>query len=393
MPERPNTIGFLPWLTVAGDITLGQFQFIPFKVPDGSINPQLKEIEAVLNEIISSYVDLQLRVVRNFTVVVRPGKERSWDVANENVETIQRAVSLLCLCAMAKNDYFQQVLPKYANATNFQPYFQSFTQPIEHISLRARRRDGGTLIAGHKHGEVKFVVPLQCESLRETHVDSQLVDGLNLANVGGSALTRRLIPAMSFFGLANTDADGMLSEAEVVLMGSAFEQLLEAESAIDLSRKLGDIFQDYGSVLVRDAIDSRRGILIDPDYADAQLEWFVHRKWIQELHQLRSYYVHGEDYLSREWGWSPKEHLAIGAFLFPLVVKLFLQSEGFYELNECDELRYIAIDRLLVANDWGSSQDNPNAGTWQQVLSDCKSILRRRKAKEAWARLRMARER
>lgn len=383
--ESPiRVIAFLPWLSLAESVTIAGTEFAPFRDPNGNVNPKLTAIEDTLLKILSSYVDLRGEAVNNFTVVLRDGMAPGWDVATDDFENIHWTVSLLSLCSLAQNDYFQPVLARYVNNTMFQLYGQNFTEPVDFISLRAKKRDGGTLVAGHRHGSVKFTVPLQCESLSIASVDNNLVSAFNHAIAANSALIERLRPALSFLNLANTDGDGMIAGAEVILMASAFEQLLSSYGARNLSTAFSNIQNQYGGVIVANAINSRAGLVVEPRYAADQQNWFVHRKWMEEFYQLRNAYVHGTALSARTWGWQTREHLVVGAFVFPLTVKLCLQEEGYYVLDDQDEIRCRAIDPLLAATNWERSPDDrANASCWQDVLSDGRRDLRVRKAMEA----------
>ena len=46
----------------------------------------------------------------------------------------------------------------------------------------------------------------------------------------------------------------------------------------------------------------------------------------------------------------------MAAFLFPVIVKVLLSKEGYYQLTEDDEGALRAIDKLLVVNKWATSR-------------------------------------
>jgi len=242
-----------------------------------------------------------------------------------------------------------------------------------YIALTSRRRDGRNWDGGYKHGEVKFSAPLQCSLGEPTTVDDALLAALDRGNTEHCEATRRLRSALPFVSLANTDDDLMTEPAEAILMGSAFEQLLGGDaSAYKLGRKFGVLFQSCGSVTVEDAKNARSGIEIDvstPERAAAQPQWWVHRKWIEELYDVRSKSVHEGTVGSRSWGWAPSEHLLMAAWVFPLAVKLLLQRDGHYTFSDQDQDRALAVDKLLAVADWG---ERTNGGTdpqkWQDIV-------------------------
>ncbi len=359
-------IAFLPWLKLDQNVTIGNLQFIPFRVGDTQESDELRGLTTPFVKILSSYVDIRNRAVERCTVVAMRLREPLWNLRDEDYAEVQEASSLLYLAAMATNEYLQQVR-KYVNRTMLDLYWQRFIEPVDDMALTARRRDGQLMMTGYRHGDVKFTMPAHADSRDTAIVDGGLVEALNKARAGNSVLLRRLKPALSFLSLANTDSDVTGPPAEVILMGSAFEQFLEAYGARELSQKFADLFLTFGSVTVDEALKVRPGVVVDPKYAAAQKNWFVHRKWVEELYQLRNAYVHGEDLSTRMWGWIPLEHLVMAAFAFPLAVKLILSQHGYYALSRTDKVRCGALDPLLSSTQWAQSPAS-NTTVWQEKL-------------------------
>jgi hypothetical protein len=169
----------------------------------------------------------------------------------------------------------------------------------------------------------------------------------------------------------------MQQDAEVILMGAAFEQLMERYGARELSEAVGKLLQSYAGPKVGEAIAATRpSIVLHPKFEADQKAWPVHRKWVEELYHLRSHYIHGGDVNARTWGWHPLEHLVMGAFAFPLLVKLLLTAESHYKLTEDDEGSLRAIDKLLAGRDWGKMVgSHSNATGWQKTLMDARHDL------------------
>jgi hypothetical protein len=213
-------------------------------------------------------------------------------------------------------------------------------------------------------------VPLQVTSFNNLCLDREFCVGLDKGLSANSQVIRNLSTALSFFALANTDNEVMLPEAEIILMGSAFEQLFHTEGAYKLCRKFGALFKPCGTVTVQQALSNRPGIAIDPEPETRQKQWFVHRKWIEELYKLRSGYIHGNSITNRSWGWEPYEHLVMGAYVFPLTVKILLSREGHCSLSEEDTDRCRAIDRLLSKVHWKYIPKNNNSSIWQTTLAE-----------------------
>ena len=283
--------------------------------------------------------------------------------------------SLLFLASWACNDYFPPFRRSYVNSTMFRIIGQAYSgdMPV-HIAISARRRDGETLGGGYKHGEVTFNVPVQC-SIRETAVfDEDFLAGLSGAVAADSAVAGLLRTTLPFVELANTDDDFMTEHTEVILMASAYEQLLRRPAnKYKLGQKLAKLFGQFGSVTVADAQKVRAGITIDDSTADraaAQPNWWVHQKWLEELYGMRNKVAHEGSDGGRSGGWTISEHLVMAAYVFPLAVKLLLEREGHYALTDTDRVGCRAVDQLLAAARWVEEEDGRESKeSWTSIRS------------------------
>lgn len=376
-------IAFLPWLNLPAAVSLAGVQFVPFRDKKGKVFPGLSDLESSLRIILSGFVDLENRAIENCTIACIEGKSPIWDLSQEDHSLIQRAVQFLILAAISGNEYYAGGIGSYANAAAFQLLMQRFEEPPDWISFQIRRRDGVTLDGGYKHGEVRITVPSACRIVRAVSVDEGLVESFNKAIGSDSKTMRRLIPALSFFNIANSDSETMLLEAEAILTASAFEQLLETDGSYKLSCEAGELLKSFGSVETKLARSARPGIALTSGYEAQQNGWFVHRKWAEELYDLRSKLVHGESLSKRVWGWSPAEHLVMGAFVFPLLVKLCLAQEGHYTPDDEDQAKCRSIDLLLSKTEWHKIVGTNSIATlWRETILEAKLEMARRKAAE-----------
>jgi hypothetical protein len=377
--EPQYLIAFLPWLRLREDCQVAGVEFVSFRDGNDHVHPALAEIGGQVSTILSSYVDLEGSAIANCTIAMT--SRRGWNLTDADFETVQWAASLLFLSAWACNEYFPKFFGPYVSSSNFRVTWQRFTGNATYIAINAKRRDGRTLIGGYEHGELKFTRPVQCVADAVT-VDSQMLRALDEAHTKNTKTIGRLQYATSFIELANTDDDLMRWMPEAILMASAFEQMLDVEYKRDLVTEFESLLVPFGSVTVTDAMAVRPGIWIDPQYAATQPGWFVHKKWIEELYDLRSKSVHDGTHLARAWGWTPHEHLVMAAFVFPLMIKLMLEREGVYGLTEDDRVRCLAVDKLLARRDWQESgEDGPNPrNNWSMVLYDIKREMSTQRA-------------
>ena len=363
-------VAFLPWLRLETTYRIAGVEFAPWhRHTSDAMAPLLAD--APLHTILSGYVDCTGKPVDS--CVVATTAEHGWNLSDADFPAVEWAGSLLFLACWASNNYFGWMGP-YVNASAFRAVWQRFSGSPVNITLTSKRRDGRNTVGGYKHGEVKFTAPLQYVFSQPATVDDTLLAALDRGNAEHCETTRRLRSALPFVSLANTDDELMTETAEAILMGSAFEQLLGGDgSAYKLGRKFDVLFRSCGRVTVEDAKQARSGIEIDkgaPERAAAQPTWWVHRKWMEELYDVRSKSVHEGTVDSRSWGWAPSEHLLMAAWVFPLAVKLLLERDGYYNCSDHDKIRCLAVDKLLAETNWWEKTDGGlGSHKWQDIVS------------------------
>ena len=415
----PHTVVFLPFLRIEKGYSVAGVEFLPLRDPAGRVPLVLQSAVEPLDRILSGYVDRHNDRFTNCVVATIPGKR--WDLADSEFAKVEWAASLLFLASWACNEYFPRFGGSYVNATSFRVVVQRFSGDVpSYIAISARRRDGHSMDGGYEHGEFEVNLPLQASIRDHADVDDGFLAALDSASTKNAAIINRLRTALPFVQLANTDDDFMMGPAEAILMGSAFEQLLRADaSAYRLSKKLGHLFGQFGSVRVADAKAARVNIIVDASPGDsrawrvwkwlcrfapenavarrvdqwlanrlqaAHSSWWVHRKWIEELYDLRSKVVHRGHHGGRNWGWNIFEHLVMAAYVFPLAVKLLLVENGHYGLTDDDRIRCLAVDKLLASVQWVEDRgagDDESDESWTAVTARVRRDLDWERAWEA----------
>lgn len=366
---------FLPWLRLNKPHAVAGVEFWPFRDKDGKASRPFRGAVKPLAKILSSYRERNGARLENCVIATIP--DRGWSLAEEDLEAVQWAAAMLFMASWACNEYFPRFFGPYVNSEEFRFVGQRFTGPMPvYIALVSRRRDGSKWDGGYRHGEVNFSIPLQCSTRDAASIDESFLTALDAANTAKSATVERLRTALVFVQRANADDDAMTLEAEALLMGSAFEQLLGGPSkAYGLGRRFGQLFRRFGTVTVGEARERRPGIEIDttkPEYAEAQPKWWVHQKWLEELYDVRSKATHKGHHADRSWGWTLREHLLIAALVFPLTLKVLLTNEGNYTLSEDDIDRLASLDRLLAVGGWDEEEEEGGPSRWNAVVSSVK---------------------
>ncbi|HKW00002.1 MAG TPA: hypothetical protein VJN96_09255 [Vicinamibacterales bacterium] len=370
--SQPHFVIFLPFLRLNSACSVAGVEFVPLRDGDDNVPSTLSAAVAPLEKILSGYTDRHAEPFTNCVVATIPG--RGWDLTIADGPAVNWAASLLFLACWSANRYFESGTRRYVNSSAFRIVGQSYSGALpDHIAVSARRRDGGWLDGGYEHGAFKFSTPLQCSVRTPATIDESFLCGLEAAQTAGSPTIGLLESALRFVGLANTDDDLMAENAEAILMGSAFDQLLLAgrkSSAYNLGRAFGALFGQFGTATVSEAMKARPNIEIDQKYASVQPSWWVHRKWIEELYDARSQVVHKGHQGARKWGWGLNEHLVMAAHVFPLTVKLLLARAGHYTLSDDDCVAGRVVDKLLICTGWDDGPDEGEASVWSTVISD-----------------------
>lgn len=362
---------FLPWLDLRKPASVAGVMFVPFAEVGNS--DLFLDIRHDLERILSGYVDIKNSPVDNPAIVCidRNHHFPSWSLADSDYEEIALATDFLMLAGFARNQYFNQ-LGSYVNSATFEVFFQKFDRPADWIVLTARRREGRIMDAGYKHGEVKFTAPAQIRYPAPAEIDEPLLEALTHARESQIEVLGRIEASLPAFKLANSDSPAVASKQEAVWMASAFEHLMGSPpNAAGIGKRFSAVFESFGKVTLAEAIAEGKRPEISPrDLLRRNGDsTFLHRVWIEELYTVRGMVIHGQPLDKRKWGWDLSEHLVIGAFVFPLVVKALLTQAGVYTMGADDIGRARAVDKLLSTVRWDSQSEHHWSST-QSIWGD-----------------------
>jgi hypothetical protein len=367
--EEGKVLSLLPWLKLEVPIKVNEVVFMPYSIQSGDPEHVFHSFKKEIDRVLSSYRDIRGRII-NECALAYTDKEDPCSSAVD-IRLVSNASHMLTFAALARNKFCVQ-FGSYANSSYFETVFQEFSKESEFIRIMTRRRDGCFYLMGHKHGEVKFSMPLECAK-RDTPVfDDVLLISLGCVLEEKEPLARRLMQSIWLYNLACSDSRRISIDREIVLMVSAFEQLFSrCQGADDLACKVDTLLDNYGSTIVGNC-PRISDIKLTGGKENLEKQWFIHRKWIQELYKLRNDYTHGDDPVRRSWGWNNLEHSLMAAFVFPLIAKILLAKQSQYSLVEADHVRLGAIDKLLNARDWFGRDPATGISMWQKVISDHK---------------------
>lgn len=367
--EEGKILSLLPWLKLQVPIKVKEVVFTPYSIQSGDPEHIFHSYKKEIDRLLSSYRDIRGKIINECALAYTDKKDPCSSAVD--IRLVSNALHMLTFAALARNKFCVQ-FGSYTNSSYFETVFQKFSKGSEFIRIMTRRRDGYFHLTGHKHGEVKFSMPLECAERAASVFDDALLVSLGYVLEEKEPLSRRLMQSIWLYNLACSDSHSIPIERQIVIMVSAFEQLFAGcQGANDLACKVDTLLDNYGSVIV-DNCSRISDIQLTSGRENSERQWFIHRKWIQELYQLRNNYTHGDDSGRRSWGWNNLEHSLMAAFVFPLIVKILLAQQSQYSLVEANYVRMGAIDKLLSAQNWFERDPATGVSVWQKVISDHK---------------------
>lgn len=365
--NTPYTVTFLPWLRLQESIETNGVVFWPFPLEAKKFAPG-KQFKDQLQLVFRSYKNQTAKPIDKLTVASfrnHPFKH----LTSEEAELITELVRLLAFSVIAENQYYRQG-GAYFNSTHFQHMHQRFQLGSKYVAPHTRRRDGSILHGGYKHGELKFSIPLQAWGRHDARPNTTLLHSLVALSNQTTNDAAAIRQAIDWFLLANSDAEYVSEQTEVILMGSAFEALFQVQ---DIQEKKAALMNRLPKLFV--GCLSKKTKKAGLDGSKGMRSWKI--LWMDEFYWLRSKIVHGGKINSARMIWSLKEHLTIAAIILQISVQLILAEKGCYSLSSDDEACADGIDHFLANGKLSESK----------LLKTRRNVWLDRAAQSAWATL------
>jgi len=327
----------------------------------GEVVTELRSVSTDASQVLKSFRLSYQCPINNCTLLVPDGYDPTVPADDTARALFYQTRDLLMLCAIAANRYGEHNTWN-ANASMFSLRIATFVSPLGgHLPLYQRRHDGSAVTVGAKWGNPLFYIPDECNPpYPPRSVDKNLASALGSLD-SAHPLAQRLRLSLRFFAEANTLADTSSWEMEIIALITALEALLGVGGKYTLSCGVRRLLEPHGRIRVRDARRTRPNLRPMGDHAVQQEDWFLHGFLIHELYGMRNDLLHSGFCDTSKLAWRPGEHLAMGAFLLPLLVKLLLAQEDLYELAWDDKAACDAVDMLLAETDWFILRDHEDS--------------------------------
>jgi hypothetical protein len=281
----------------------------------------------------------------------------------------------LAFAGLADREYFSH--EGYWNRDHFRLIIQKYTKPDGSRALITRRRDGqNTSLVSPEY--FKVVRPQHVGDARVV-IDSHFLEALLSEPL--DADRPGLYDAVVTFNMANTDADYVRDNVEVMLAANAFQRALDCKTSkdVELAENLAKSFAPRNPTpLLSGRLGTQKNQLPASNT--------VREVWVRDLYRVRNDLGHGKVTPIYPSIWTVREHLLLAAFAFPLLVKSIFTSVGAYALGDRDIACIEAFERLAAAPDlmaWSPAGDC----TWSQILQEAHLEIAFKRKAELIARL------
>jgi hypothetical protein len=355
---------FFPWLCLKEQLQAGEFELIPYKrgqAPGGAGT----ESQRILDSIMSPYRAGGDRSINKATVV----RVNQGDLIRDLDEDERRALfvlsEVLSVAGLSRREFFKVASLGYQNRDNFRIIIQAFAEAGGGAAITSRRRDGST--TNYWSGDsYRIQKPEHVHVNPINHIDEPLLQSLLQAR--DSQEWERFYESILSFNLANTDNSEIAEEVELVLLSGALERLFDCRRGQE-----EDLATRFTSTLSpsEERSPTSCGRLSTPELTSRfKRSSSVRDMWVRDLFRLRGNLAHGKIESRYRPVWSLREHLLLGSFVFPLVLKLELTKSGLYEISEEDQglidlFEALASEDLFVPV---SDPNGPNSYPWRRVF-------------------------
>lgn len=352
-----STLAFFPWLQLKNAIDVEPAHLIQYRRGREPAGLSLAAVDTVTEP----YVSARNRPVRGATLLRYDDNDLLDDIADETIPELFELAALVCTSGLAARVFFAW---KYWNSDNFQFTVQRFDDPARGSLIETRRLDGSqtTFIP---HENLVVARPVYASADPGVELDVLLLEALIAGRDEDDWF--RFKEASLQFNLANSDSFEVAIETSLVLLNGAFERVLDAEegSERDLCERFVEAVNPSDTITIGDC---------QRFDAPAVRERFrrgspVREAWIRDFFRVRGDLAHGRTGGRYPGVWTVREHLLLGGFLFPLVLKTQLAQRDLYELCDSDLNGIDAFEALCCADHFARSGMNPASFPWHDALT------------------------
>lgn len=325
----------IPWLTLREPIDVGNFRYVPV---DLDYHEMPNEDREILEKAVEPFHVVRKRSIKRFTLIEFNDGYLN-DYSSDEIELFKFIHELFKVSCLSNRMFFQST-GMYINCDKLDYYIRRHNKGYNFQTLYGRRRDGNIMSISTERSEY-IKSPINISRMVPYRPDIELLNSLMDAKEN---ITDRnwykIYNSVLNFNAGNTDNAKVSPTQEVIHIRSAFELLLSERELSDDFISIIDEFTDYKNIEGFPEFMEREGNLnIDEKMPLSQA-------WIEEFICVRDQLAHGNSLSKFESRWPLNEHLLLSSFIYPSVLKWFLQKQEQYKLTRVDIARFKAFEEL-----------------------------------------------
>ena len=364
----------MPWCRIDKTYTIGEITIAPVRRRDSEsgLAPSILE---TIHKILNGYKDIEGRPVSNFAILRYRDLDVLGDITEEQFQIMNENLQLACFAGLANRAYFNSLGP-YCNADCFMPYGQKFSGS-GFTAIVSRRRDGRTWDT-RQLSSVTFSMPVHVSTVGQVILDKDLLSALvTFSTAADPEEWLRWQNAIACYNHANTDSEAVQHQVEWVLLASAFEQILNADStAKDVAEQFTQAMLPSSPILA--GTTKRRS----EQWKDPEKP--LRYEWMREFYRLRGDFAHGKLKPKQPAVWNAQEHLVLASITFPLIVRCLLNKAGQYTISDKDRAEINALESVADQQFMERLSDERHSGDslWSRAVEEANWEITHEKAVE-----------
>ena len=355
-PGKTGMLAFYPWLRIKSRCAVGPLELIPYETEKAAQFPSAVE------QVLAPYKHSGGGRCETATLIKFASRELTDTLSDSQRSEIFNLTEIMAFASLADREFFSH--GGYMNKDNYACVIQGFREGSSGVAITARRRDGET--TAYFPAEIYEVRCPSHVSIKELPATNTLT--ASLIKAYATPQWEKYDEAIQSYNRANTDSSQTSEQHEFVSLVGAFERLFQLPWGKEAA--LAQALKSSTETLGLPPSSPCDRLKSNEFYEKGNS---VSEMWIRDLFQMRHTFAHGGTTLKESKLWTQLEHLLLGAFFFPLVVKIEMQRDGFYQLTDEDRRAVHTFTSLACCKKLFLDQRNPNGPDefpWQKIISE-----------------------
>jgi hypothetical protein len=342
-----TSIYFFPWLDVPKTIDFGSVLLEPYR--RGRLPGNQEYItQSSIDKVMDFYKDSPVESVSSCAMLRLKDYKIGQDITESEKEFLRIFAELLCFSHIAERSYFCSDI-HYCCKEDFALHSQWWNSAEfdGFITVPSRRRDGYKLNLTDAEYDAYHCPHNANKSSNLLEIPSLIIPLLNAYKAMNAKQLGNVYECIINYNLANTDNALISTEAELVLLHSAFDAIFRDVDNNSIKRE--EFFKSHIKCSLKTVsnfeTDSCLANSIIQKDNNKQLSLIYH--WLEDFKSMRGHCAHGGTIRNYKGLWSQRNHLVLGSFVLPLLLKKQLEIAGFYNWSHEDQANLESFEKLI----------------------------------------------